>query len=149
MLFRSSNSGFGHAGSFAETLSDIGKGRYGAWNQDYENLPDELKGEAMQYLSTLKNMPTEYFEAKPQRAVNLGEFAGAVVPENIMSEVEPRLKNLGVREIVPFNPEEQGAQEKALREFSKLHFRNGGEATDDADSSIEAAFNVLSKLPKH
>ena len=71
-------------------------------------------------------MPTEYFEAKPQRAVELGEFAGAVVPKGIIKEVEPRLKNLGVREIVPFNPEEEGGQQKALREFSGLHFNKGG-----------------------
>jgi hypothetical protein len=125
---RYSNSEFGHAGSFAETLSDIGRGRHGAWNQDYKDLPGDLKSEAMQYLSRLKNMPTEYFEAKPQRGVELGEFAGAVVPENIMKDVEPRLKNLGVREIVPFNPKEEGAQQKALREFSGLHFSKGGKA---------------------
>jgi hypothetical protein len=45
-----------------------------------------------------------------------------------MKDVEPRLKNLGVREIVPFNPKEEGAQQKALREFSGLHFSKGGKA---------------------
>lgn len=127
-----SGSPFQHAGSFAETLSDVGKGRSSAWSQDYKDLPDELKSEAMQYLSRLKEMPTEYFEAKPQRAVELGEFAGAVVPENLMNEVEARLKNLGVREVVPFNPEEEGAQQKAFREFSGLHFNNGGRANKPA-----------------
>jgi hypothetical protein len=123
-----SGSPFQHAGSFAETLSDVGKGRSSAWSQDYKELPDELKYEAMQYLSRLRKMPTEYFEAKPQRAVEFGEFSGAVVPENIMNDVEPRLKNLGVREIIPFNPEEEGAQQKAFREFSGLHFNYGGRA---------------------
>jgi len=129
---RYSNTSFGHSGSFAETLSDIGKGRSSAWSQDYKDLPDNLKKEAMDYLAYLRNMPTEYFEAKPQRAVNLEEFAGAVVPEDIIQEISPRLKNLGVREIVSFRPEETGSQQKAFREFRHLGFNSGGSVIDDA-----------------
>jgi len=130
---RYSNSSFGHASSFAQTLSDVGKGRYSAFNQDYKDLPDELKVEAAEYLNYLRGMPTEYFEAKPQRAVELGEFAGAVVPEEVMKDVEPKLKNLGIREIVPFNPEEQDAQKKAFREFKGFNFADGGEVVNKSD----------------
>jgi hypothetical protein len=87
-------------------------------------------------------MPTEYFEAKPQRAVNLEEFAGAVVPEDIIQEISPRLKNLGVREIVPFKPEETGGQQKAFREFMHLGFNSGGSVIDDA-------LAVVSEIPNN
>jgi hypothetical protein len=130
---RYSNSSFGHASSFAQTLSDVGKGRYSAFNQDYKDLPDELRVKAAEYLNYLRGMPTEYFEAKPQRAVELGEFAGAVVPEKVMKDVEPRLKNLGIREIVPFNPKEQDAQKKAFREFKGFNFADGGEVVNKSD----------------
>lgn len=146
-----SGSPFQHTESFVQTLSDIGRGRQSAWNQDYKNLPDELKQEATDYLSRLKNMPTEYFEAKPQRAVRLGEFAGAVVPENLMSETASRLKNLGVKEIVPFDPNMDMGQIEALREFSKLHFNQGGEVRPEmggGGNALSAAVKMAQDIIK-
>jgi hypothetical protein len=146
-----SGSPFQHTQSFAETLSDVGKGRHSAWSQDYKDIPDELKQEAMDYLSRLKNMPTEYFEAKPQRAVSLGEFAGAVVPENLMRETVPRLKNLGIKEIVPFNPDMETGQIEALREFSNLHFNQGGEVRPEmgaGGSGVKAAVKMAQDIIK-
>ena len=110
-----------HTRGFMETLADVGKGRLSAFNQDYKDLPDELKQKAFDYLKYLREMPTEYFEAKPQRAVQVGEFAGAVVPENLMSEVEPRLRGLGLRKIVPYNPEAKQGQQKAFHEIGRAH----------------------------
>jgi SAM-dependent methyltransferase len=146
-----SGSPFQHTQSFAETLSDVGKGRHSAWSQDYKDIPDELKQEAMDYLSRLKTMPTEYFEAKPQRAVSLGEFSGAVVPENLMRETVPRLKNLGIKEIVPFNPDTETGQIEALREFSNLHFNQGGEVRPEmggGGKALSAAVKMAQDIIK-
>ena len=62
-----------------------------------------------------------------------GEFAGAVVPENLMSEVEPRLRGLGLRKIVPYNPEAKQGQQKAFHEFDIHHFADGGEVVNKSD----------------
>lgn len=117
-----SNSSFGHATSFAETLSDIGKGRLSAWSQDYKDLPDELKQEAYDYLASLKNMPTEYFEAKPQRAVSINEFGGAVIPQELAAEVTPWLQNQGINRIETFDKSKPGSQAEALKKFQDLMF---------------------------
>ena len=46
----------------------------------------------MRQLEELKNMPTEYFEIKPLRAVKLNEFVGAIIPEDTGIEIKQILK---------------------------------------------------------
>jgi hypothetical protein len=64
-------------------------------NEGFTNLPvtfiDEIK-------DALKRdtAQTNYFEAKPQRAVKFDEFAGAIVPEDLPDELFNRLKNIGL-----------------------------------------------------
>lgn len=48
--------------------------------------------------------PVPYFEAKPQRAVDLGEFAGAVVPESASPKVIDILEGHGIRVVQYPNP---------------------------------------------
>ena len=45
------------------------------------------------------NMPTGYFEAKPQRAVGFDEVLAAVIPNDARAEVKAALENAGVRMI--------------------------------------------------
>lgn len=47
----------------------------------------------------ISNMPTGYFEAKPQRAVGFDEVLAAVIPNNASAEVKAALENAGVRMI--------------------------------------------------
>lgn len=48
------------------------------------------------FLSVLRDMPTEYFEAKLQRVVGLHEFAGAVVPKGTSPDVLNVLTKHGI-----------------------------------------------------
>ena len=56
----------------------------------------ELFREMAKFLDKLVNMPTEYFEAKPQRAVGLEEFKAAVIPEDTPADVRQALEEAGV-----------------------------------------------------
>lgn len=47
----------------------------------------------------ISNMPTGYFEAKPQRAVGFDEVLAAVIPNDASAEVKAALENAGVRMI--------------------------------------------------
>lgn len=47
----------------------------------------------------ISNMPTGYFEAKPQRAVGFDEVLAAVIPNDASAEVKAALGNAGVRMI--------------------------------------------------
>lgn len=56
------------------------------------NVPDKVLQKAIDFLNNLKNVPTEYFEVKPQRAVGLDEIQSAIVPKNTSKEVIDKLK---------------------------------------------------------
>lgn len=66
----------------------------------YEGVPSGIIQELQQFKQDLVAMPTEYFEAKPQRVVDLGEFIGAVVPSDASADVLQTLKDYGLKTIM-------------------------------------------------
>lgn len=56
------------------------------------NVPDKVLQKAVNFLNSLKDIPTEYFEVKPQRAVGFKEIQSAIVPKNASKELIDRLK---------------------------------------------------------
>lgn len=60
-------------------------------------VPDEVLETGVNALVQLRRGMTDYFEAKPQRAVHFDEFVGAAVPENVSPEVVSILENNGIR----------------------------------------------------
>jgi len=86
-----------------------------------DHAPRDPIGLAMLAAEALLNAPVPYFEAKPQRAVSLNEFAGAVVPKNLPAEARAILEKNGI-EIVEY----EGDRLKAVREAAnKLHEQRG------------------------
>lgn len=63
----------------------------------FENVPDSLIKEIDEYKDYLRSAPTEYFESKPQRAVQLTDFAGAIVPKNTSQGVLDMLSRAGLK----------------------------------------------------
>jgi hypothetical protein len=57
-----------------------------------EGVPDWLVDEGMQVAMDWLAVPVPYFEAKPQRAVKLEEFAGAVIGDKTPPEVQAVLR---------------------------------------------------------
>lgn len=62
----------------------------------FSAIPDDLRNDIYQFVTRLRNMPTEYFEAKIMREVDLAEFRAAVVPDNAAPEVVRALLSRGV-----------------------------------------------------
>lgn len=60
-------------------------------------VPDEVLETGVNALVQLRRGMTDYFEAKPQRAVYFDEFVGAAVPEDVSPEVVSILENNGIR----------------------------------------------------
>ena len=60
--------------------------------------PDTAE-KVLQLYKDISNMPTGYFEAKPQRAVGFDEVLAAVIPNDASAEVKAALGNAGVRMI--------------------------------------------------
>jgi hypothetical protein len=80
------------------------------------NLSDLGIEAGYQYLRTLSNAPTEYFEAKPQRAVYFDEFAGAVVPEGVDPKVIEILERRGI-EYRTYPMRDNAARQAAVESF--------------------------------
>ena len=88
-------------GSFNKTqdyLESIAQGQSTAW----ADAPAGAMSDAVRILnsfkSEVKDMPTEYFEAKPKTALSLSEFPTAVVPKQNI-EAQDILRRQGVSDI--------------------------------------------------
>ena len=79
--------------TFHEEIAEYIKGNPSA----FDNISGEPKRAVDLYLKELEDMPTEYFEAKPRRAVELSEFYGAVVPKGTSRKVTAPLENAGLK----------------------------------------------------
>ena len=79
----------------------------GGKKKDFENafkgsqfekyLDDSLLAEMQDFAEGLRVSPVNYFEAKPQRTVDLSEFAGAVVPRGTAPEIISLLESKGLK----------------------------------------------------
>jgi hypothetical protein len=87
----------------AETRSMSGLNRaYG------DKVPQELKADIGIFIEKLKDLPTAYFEIKPQRAVNISEFRGAIIPKDTSQKARDVLKKNGITEVYEYStPEER------------------------------------------
>ena len=65
----------------------------------YKDVPQELKADVQIFMNKVREMPTEYFEIKPQRAVQVSEFEGAIVPKDIPQQSLDYLKSQGIEKI--------------------------------------------------
>ena len=113
-----------HADDFSLMLQEVGTKGERAVTENYKNLPPELMQEARDYLKMLRDMPTGYFEAKPQRAVSFNEFAGAVVPKSQMEDAQRLLGSRGIQRIEAYEDRNDADRIRALMKFRELMFSN-------------------------
>jgi hypothetical protein len=62
----------------------------------FSNVPAPLIDQSIAMANRIMDMPTDYFEAKPQRAVHFDEFAGAVIPKDAPAKVREILDRRGI-----------------------------------------------------
>lgn len=94
--------------------------------QVYQNdieLSDDTKQAAVEFLERLRHLPTEYFEAKILREVDLTEFSGAVVPEGVDQRVLDALAARGVKDIKFYKRGDEADRAAKIGEFDNLFFQ--------------------------
>ena len=91
-----------------------------ALDRVYKDVPQSLKQEIGSFMSGLKQMPTEYFEIKPQRAVGIGEFKGAIVPKDINPKSMSILEKNGIKDIYSYGTPEE--RKSLIQKFGKEMF---------------------------
>jgi hypothetical protein len=84
----------------------------------FQGVPSDLVREVAQFRQDLIDMPTEYFEAKPQRIVALNEFMGAAVPKTLSAQALAVLQENGLR-VEYYNPEKPATRMKAVTKLAK------------------------------
>ena len=107
---------------FADGVAQAAKGDF----SDFKDLSAEQKGELGKFFTDLANAPTNYFEIKPQRAVSINEFYGAVVPTETSEKVIKQLEDEGLK-VIKYSGDRKTAINQ-LNESSgkKLLFSAGG-----------------------
>jgi len=76
----------------------------------YKDVPEALKADVQIFMNKVKSMPTEYFEIKPQRAVQVSEFEGAIVPKDAPQKSIDYLKSQGIDKIYFYKTPEERTQ---------------------------------------
>lgn len=89
------------------------------------NNVDTISQETLQNVITslndLKNMPTDYFEAKPQRAVGLDEVQAIVVPNTTDAEFKQQLQDAGLT-YYEYDPNIEEDRQRVINQFDDLKF---------------------------
>lgn len=89
------------------------------------NPSDETVKLGVEILNDIKKAMTDYFEAKPQRAVGADEFRGAVVPEGTSEATIRRLEKAGIT-VAKYDAEVEGARERVIRDLTnRLNEKTG------------------------
>lgn len=124
---------FSQLDDMSKALSEGPKGIREAF--DFRGDPEPMQ-RIREFIDTLTSLPTEYFEAKAQRAVSLSEFKAAVVPRGTSERALAILKNAGlqIRYYAKDNAEDRA---RAVRGVGALfHTRTGRPATTTPPTNI-------------
>ena len=111
-------------------------------NEHGFNNVDTISQETLQNvinaLNDLKNMPTDYFEAKPQRAVGLEEIQALVIPNTTSAEVKQQLQEAGLK-YYEYDPNIEGDRQRVINQFEDLKFSKQTEGWQSfLDKNFEA-----------
>lgn len=94
------------------------------FNKTYDALiPKSIKDKAGKVGDMLRKMPTEYFEAKPQRAVSLSEFQGAIIPKETSQTARDILTKHGISNVYEYATPEQ--RKELFKKFGNQMFSAG------------------------
>lgn len=105
-----------------DALMEIGETKnLGALDRIYQGkVTPELKSDIYSYINKLKSLPTEYFEVKPQRAVGIEEFAGAIIPVDSPKSVRDILQKRGIQNIYEYSTDQE--RKELIKKFGKEMF---------------------------
>ena len=108
------------------------------------DLDAEAQNKVNEFVSYLKGLPTEYFEAKLKRVVALNEFSTAVVPRGADKGLVERLKSLGLQ--VKFYKSNDSADRlRVVRDAATL-FSKANESEAPSANVRQELESILGKL---
>ena len=109
------------------------------------SIPNTMAKELQNLYKEAVELPTLYFEAKPQRSLGLNEIAWAVIPNN--TDIE--LKNLLTENGIKFVEYEAGNDNSRLEALNSLNNVKFSERTDNAIDNRSLLVNALESVAQN
>lgn len=115
---------FGFMDALSEHLKEIAqrgnvKRVLDEYYRDIDTDDVKMVGDFMQ---RLRDMPTEYFEAKLPRAVSLSEFKAAIVPDDVPKAVLDVLRDNGITDVRSYKRGDEADRARAIDEANEHKF---------------------------
>lgn len=85
-----------------------------AFSQEGYSISDSTAREIREVFRAAAELPTGYFEAKPQRAVRFDEAKAVIVPDNLSADIRDKLTEMGA----PVREYKAGDEESRLAELN-------------------------------
>lgn len=95
-------------------------------------------------VTDIANMPTEYFEAKPRRAVGFNEVATAIIPDSANAELKQKLTDYGIK-FVEYEAENEESRLEALNSLEDVKFSDRDTGNSNVFTDIEGKERKLFK----
>jgi hypothetical protein len=92
-------------------------------------VPSKLINRIINNLNNLKNLGTDYFEAKPQRAVGFDEIDTIVIPSDLSNEVKQQLKDRGIKTI-EYDRNNENEKADIIKSLDEYKFDKTSESFD-------------------
>ncbi|MBS6108622.1 MAG: hypothetical protein KH902_08685 [Subdoligranulum variabile] len=121
-------------------LQAAGKKTAAAIRRTFAGEGYDISPETAKRLQTLyrdaAQLPTEYFEAKPRRAVGFDEVKAAILPDNVSDTVRSQLEKLGVP-VIEYTANDEDARLKALNNVENVKFSKKSAAEQVVSEAME------------
>ena len=132
-----SDSGYGEREILGEILLRAAQGKQTmaavskAFSKEGYTISRETAKQIVALYKTIADIPTGYFEAKPQRAVEFDEVRAAIVPDNASAALLDSLKEKGVT-VYEYKAGDDAQRTKALNQVPNVRFQMAEQADRDA-----------------
>ena len=111
-------------------------------SKGWATYSDYIVDDLIELVNDIRNMPAQYFEAKPQRAVGFNEIKAVIMPsqesyEEDVTEVKTELEKLNIP-VLEYEYGDNNDRLKALNSLEDVRFSEKGTATEsDVFTDIE------------
>lgn len=132
-----SNSGYGEREILGDILLRAAQGKQTmaavskAFSKEGYPISRETAKQIVALYKTIADIPTGYFEAKPQRAVEFDEVRAAIVPDNASAALLDSLKKKGVT-VYEYKAGDDAQRTKVLNQVPNVRFQMAEQADRDA-----------------
>lgn len=96
------------------------------------SVSETVVDDIVNLVTDISNMPTEYFEAKPQRAVMFNEVNAVIIPDNAPQGLKERLDSMSLN-VLTYEHGDNNSRTEALNSIDNVKFQDRVTPEEDAE----------------